>query len=207
MKQSNKTNAVLSVMLSVGMCTTAMGAVAASAPQQAYASPASSSTAKAAQKPTNPPAVKPATPSATPSVQTPAASPAQVPGAASGAKSAATHLVTAAHDTEANTHEDKQIDFKDPILKARLLSVMKAKKLIKENATDITTAEALKLTEANLERPNSSNDRINNLSGMEHFTNLTNLNLSGNYFSNILPLQGLTKLQKLNLRVNSITNI
>lgn len=127
MKQSNKTNAVLSVMLSVGMCTTAMGAVAASAPQQAYASPASSSTAKAAQKPTNPPAVKPATPSATPSVQTPAASPAQALRAVSGTASGATPSSPAAHDTGATAHEDKKIDFKDPLLKAQLLSVMKEK--------------------------------------------------------------------------------
>lgn len=123
MKQSNKTNAVLSVMLSVGMCTTAMGAVATTAPQEAYASPASSSTAKTAHTSPTPSAKtaqKPTTPSA--------ASPAQALRAVSGTASGATHLVTAAHDTGASAHDDKKIDFKDPILKARLLSVMKAKK-------------------------------------------------------------------------------
>ena len=66
----------------------------------------------------------------------------------------------------------------------------------------ITQADMARLTQLY-----ASESNINNLTGLEQATNLTDLGLEGNRISDISPLAGLTHLTGLYLSSNSITDI
>ena len=53
----------------------------------------------------------------------------------------------------------------------------------------------------------AKNRQINNLTGLEHATNLTWLDLSGNNINNLKPLAELIQLERLWLYVNPISDI
>ena len=69
-------------------------------------------------------------------------------------------------------------------------------------AAEITTDDLLRLT--TLDAPKR---RIDDLTGLEHATNLVELNLTGNDISDLRPLTGLTTLIRLFLRENDIKDI
>lgn len=105
----------------------------------------------------------------------------------------------------AQDNASPNVVFNDTELKSALLKEMKAKNLIKQDATEITEADALKLT--SFKYSYKYNHFIKDLNGIEKFTNLTLLDLSGNDISEITPLAGLTNLTNLNLTSNKITDI
>ncbi len=98
--------------------------------------------------------------------------------------------------------ENTPITFKDPNLKKALLRALKRydKPLINSSATEITYADAKKVTEItapfNL-APLKPEDKITDLSGLEAFTNLETLGFPCNQITDLTPLAKLTKLEKL----------
>ncbi|MBC1904737.1 KxYKxGKxW signal peptide domain-containing protein, partial [Listeria innocua] len=74
----------------------------------------------------------------------------------------------------------------------------------KASVSDVVTQDDLN-TITSLNQYSSSN--ISDLSGMEHFTNLSNLVLNGGQISDISALSGLTSLTSLQLNNNEISDI
>ena len=68
--------------------------------------------------------------------------------------------------------------------------------------TPITQQLLLQLT-----RLNGKNSEIDDLTGLEHATNLTNINLNTNQISDLTPLAGLTQLKSLSLGFNQISDL
>ena len=95
--------------------------------------------------------------------------------------------------------------FNDPVLEAMVLKAMY------KPEGDITYAEAEMVTELNLgiERQQHipEETQIKDISGLEHFINLTSLDLSFHAITDISPLAGLTKLTSLSLDGNPIADI
>lgn len=118
-----------------------------------------------------------------------------------------TRAYAASHTEPSNTSQVLQ--FKDPHLKTALLLSMKSQKLLSEQATDITVADAQKVTDLGdiVSTTGLDGMEISDISGLEHFTNVTKLNLSYNQISNLAPLKHLTKLEELYLEQNDISDI
>lgn len=118
-----------------------------------------------------------------------------------------TRAYAASHTEPSNTSQVLQ--FKDPHLKTALLLSMKSQKLLSEQATDITVADAQKVTDLGDMASTTGLDgmEITDISGLENFTNVTKLNLSFNQISNLAPLKHLTKLEELYLEQNDISDI
>lgn len=94
--------------------------------------------------------------------------------------------------------ENTPITFKDPNLKQALLRSLKNpdKRVIASSATEITYADAKKVTEMT-GAYNLSNSGITDLSGLEAFTNLEKLEFPTNQITDLTPLANLTKLKHL----------
>ena len=94
--------------------------------------------------------------------------------------------------------ENTPITFKDPNLKQALLRSLKNpdKRVIASSATEITYADAKKVTEMT-GAYNLSNSGITDLSGLEAFTNLEKLEFPTNQITDLTPLAKLTKLKYL----------
>lgn len=118
-----------------------------------------------------------------------------------------TRAYAASHTEPSNTPQVLQ--FKDPHLKTALLLSMKSQKLLSEQATDITVADAQKVTDLGdiVSTTGLDGMEISDISGLEYFTNVTKLNLSYNQISNLSPLKSLTKLEELYLEQNDISDI
>ena len=128
------------------------------------------------------------------------------------AASASTSTATTYADRSSSEDDENQvIEFKDPVLKSKLLKVMKEKNIIASDATDITIANAEKLKEANLRNWSvdslDDSNTIHDLTGLEHFTELVYLNFSGNNVSDLKPLENLTSLEELYFSNNKVSNL
>ena len=115
-----------------------------------------------------------------------------------------THVAYAAvaGKPQPNTTHSSIIQFKDQVLKERILSKMKKQNLIDQSAVDITEDDALKVTEVWF-----PGNRIKSIKGLEFFKNLTTLHLSDNQISDISALAGLSKLTVINLSYNHLSDI
>ncbi len=129
------------------------------------------------------------------------------------ASSNASSASTATYTDRSSSENDKNqvITFKDSVLKSKLLAVMKEKNIIASDATDITIADAEKLTQANLRNWSvdsiDGSNTIHDLTGLEHFNNLVYLNFSNNKVSNLTPLENLTSLEELYFSNNKVSNL
>ena len=128
------------------------------------------------------------------------------------AASASTSTATTYADRSSSEDDENQvIEFKDPVLKSKLLKVMKEKNIIASDATDITIANAEKLKEANLRNWSvdslDDSNTIHDLTGLEHFTELVYLNFSGNNVSDLKPLENLTSLEELYFSNNKVSDL
>ncbi|KXB48709.1 LPXTG-motif protein cell wall anchor domain protein [Umbribacter vaginalis] len=103
---------------------------------------------------------------------------------------------------QVNTAHSSIIQFKDQVLKERILSKMKKQNLIDQSAQDITEADALKVTEVWF-----PGNRIKSIKGLEFFKNLTTLHLSDNQISDISALADLPNLTSLDLSNNKISDM
>ena len=127
------------------------------------------------------------------------------------AASASTSTATTYTDRSSSEDDENQvIEFKDPVLKSKLLAVMKEKNIIASDATDITIANAEKLKEANLRNWSvdslDDSNTIHDLTGLEHFTELVYLNFSGNNVSDLKPLENLF-LKSLDFSGNQVSDL
>ncbi|WP_449674181.1 leucine-rich repeat domain-containing protein [Eggerthellaceae bacterium PR-HUZ602407-17] len=115
-----------------------------------------------------------------------------------------THVAYAAvaGKPQPNTTHSSIIQFKDQVLKERILSKMKKQNLIDQSAVDITEDDALKVTEVWF-----PGNRIKSIKGLEFFKNLTTLHLSDNQISDISALAGLSKLTVINLSYNHLSDL
>jgi len=97
------------------------------------------------------------------------------------------------------------VTFADPVLEAMIRGAMG------KTEGDITLAEAQTVTSMNLnnelQRYISKETLINDLSGLENFTNLETLDLSNHAVTDISPLQGLIKLNALSLAGNPVADV
>jgi hypothetical protein len=97
------------------------------------------------------------------------------------------------------------VTFADPELEAMLRGAMG------KPVGDITPAEAQAVTTMNLnnklQRYMTAAAVINDVSGLEGFTNLESLDLSDQAITDISPLEGLTKLTSLSLAGNPVTDL
>jgi hypothetical protein len=97
------------------------------------------------------------------------------------------------------------VTFADPVLEAMLRGTMG------KSEGDITLAEAQAVTRINLSnellRGISEVTPIQDLSGLENFSNLETLDLSYHAITDISPLQGLTKLTALSLAGNPVADV
>jgi|GEM_PF-1964274 len=132
------------------------------------------------------------------------------------AASASTSTATYTDRSSSEDNKNQVITFKDPVLKSKLLAVMKDKQLIDgqlidEDATDITIADAEKLTQANLSNRNigiiNDSNTISDLTGLEHFKNLVYLNFEFNKVSKLDPLKNLTSLEELYFSNNKVSDL
>lgn len=100
---------------------------------------------------------------------------------------------------------DKKIEFKDPVL-----SKMISEALDKPEGS-ITVKDAAAITELDLQIQWQAHipeeQQIKDISGLEHFVNLTNLNLSFHAIEDITAIGKLSKLTALSLGGNRIKNI
>lgn len=103
----------------------------------------------------------------------------------------------------------KPIDIKDATLKQALLSLLKKNSIIKSDATTITNVDAEKVTDLSGLADEISNlgKKVNDLSGLEAFSNLTKLSLKDNEISDLSPLGKLEKLAEVDLSKNKITDL
>lgn len=103
----------------------------------------------------------------------------------------------------------KPIDIKDTTLKQALLSLLKKNSVIKLDATTITNVDAEKVTDLSGLADEISNlgKKVNDLSGLEAFSNLTKLSLKDNEISDLGPLGKLEKLAEVDLSHNKITDL
>ena len=76
-----------------------------------------------------------------------------------------------------------------------------------EKTITMTKTNVESIAEIDLSTPGVTNVEITDISGIEKFTNLTDLDLSSNSISDISALSGLTNLTKLYLGWNSISDI
>ena len=116
----------------------------------------------------------------------------------------------ATQDTSSTAHEksDAQntVVFNDAVLEAKVQKAM-----YRTDDAVITYAEAELVTELDLgiewQQHIPEETQIKDISGLEHFINLTSLDLSFHAISDISPLAKLTKLNSLSLGGNPITDI
>lgn len=98
------------------------------------------------------------------------------------------------------------IVFSDPVLETMIKKAM-----YRTEDDNITYAEAEMVTELNLgikwQQEIPEETQIKDISGLEHFINLTDLDLSFNAIIDISPLAGLTKLTSLSLGGNPIVDL
>lgn len=99
------------------------------------------------------------------------------------------------------------ITFTDKNLYEAMKKQFKSKNIAyNENDTqqtiEVSIDDVASMTELNLQGVNDS--KIADLTGLENFTNLTNLNLSGNAVTNATSISELTKIQTLNIADNPI---
>lgn len=111
----------------------------------------------------------------------------------------------AVNNQPAQDNASPNVVFNDTELKSALLKEMKTKRYIDQNATEITEADALKLT--SFRHSYKYGHFVKDLKGIEKFTNLTLLDLAGNDISEITPLANLKNLNNLSLTSNKITDI
>ena len=129
------------------------------------------------------------------------------------AASASASAAASTYTDRSNSEDDKNqvIEFKDQVLKSKLLAVMKEKNIIASDARDITIADAEKLTIANLRNwsvdSKDGSNTIHDLKGLEHFNNLEYLNFSGNNVSDLKPLENLTSLETLYFSGNQVSDL
>ena len=76
-----------------------------------------------------------------------------------------------------------------------------------EKTITMTKTNVESIAEIDLSTPGVTNVEITDISGIEKFTNLTDLDLSSNSISDISALSGLTNLSDLVLSANSISDI
>ena len=88
---------------------------------------------------------------------------------------------------------------------AKLLAVVRA--ALSKPTGDITAADMATLQTLSAEYQDDGTDRISDLTGLEHATNLLSLNLQNNQISNISALSTLTRLILLNIHDNQISDI
>lgn len=97
------------------------------------------------------------------------------------------------------------VHFNDPVLERRI------RDYLQKPEGDVTMAEAAAITKLDLGldwQPDIPEDtQIADVSGLEAFTNLTELNLGFNRVADISPLAGLNKLLDLNLGGNMVSDI
>lgn len=109
------------------------------------------------------------------------------------------------------------ISIPDVIFKTRLLNASTSNTIAKNsfgenikidvnNNSEIELSEALQVFELRVERPFSSSNYINTLSGIEYFTNLKFLNCNDNNITNVY-LQNLTQLVTLQFANNQLTTL
>ena len=102
------------------------------------------------------------------------------------------------------------IQFKDKDLKDEILQYMKNEGIVSSTATEITEADALKVTKLDLSDSQRLFDVIS-LEGLQNFKNLTFLNINHNhlpsYISDLKPLAGLTKLMTIKLWSYNISDL
>lgn len=104
---------------------------------------------------------------------------------------------------------DNTIHFTDMVLSRRLLE-MTEPKIDADGDGKITFEEAAVVKELNLgfdEKPESSNDCITDITGLEYFTSLETLSLKYNTVSDAKPIEGISTLQVLILGENPISSI
>lgn len=103
----------------------------------------------------------------------------------------------------------KPIDIKDTTLKQALLSLLKKNSVIKSDATTITNVDAEKVTDLSglADEISKLGTKVNDLSGLEAFSNLTKLSLKDNEISDLNPLGKLEKLAEVDLSNNKITDL
>ena len=101
---------------------------------------------------------------------------------------------------------DSVVHFKDNNLKKALLKVLKNNHKVSDSATEITKADALKITHFSSSWDQTDDD-FTSIEGIENFKNLTQLGLGSNQISDIKPLAGLTNLTLLLLNENSISDL
>lgn len=104
---------------------------------------------------------------------------------------------------------DNTIHFTDMVLSRRLLE-MTEPKIDADGDGKITFEEAAVVKELNLgfdEQPESSEDCITDITGLEYFTSLETLNLKYNTVSDAKPIEGISTLQVLILGENPISSI
>ena len=103
------------------------------------------------------------------------------------------------------TEDDFAIDWKDPVLEAKMREVTGI------NTGDIMYSDVQGIKELNLdndeENDAADSEKISDISALSNLTNLTSLNLYNNQISDISPLASLTNLNELNLSKNQITDI
>lgn len=76
-----------------------------------------------------------------------------------------------------------------------------------EKTITMTKTNVESITRIDLNNNYSDSIRITDISGIENFTNLTDLDLNWNNISDISALSGLTNLTDLNLWSNSISDV
>ncbi len=97
------------------------------------------------------------------------------------------------------------VDIPDTTLKAKIIIALGDNN--KEPKDQVTVGEAKMLTSLDAFGPYGANGNINNLKGLESFTNLQKIDLSRNQISDISSLKGMTQLTTLYLDYNKISDI
>ena len=112
----------------------------------------------------------------------------------------------AGNQNTAATQQSVEVDIAAPVSipNAALANLVRTALGLAADAT-ITTADMQRLT--SLGGSAARRLRINDLTGLEHATNLTSLTLSRNNISDLLPLSNLMNLTTLALSRNSISNL
>ena len=105
---------------------------------------------------------------------------------------------------------EKELTFHDVNLKNALFKLLKSQHIIKDDATKITDADALKVTDlSGLAGSDATpdNEKIKDLTGLEYFKNVTKLSLSNQNINSLEKIASLTKLEDLNVSKNKISSV
>ena len=105
-------------------------------------------------------------------------------------------------DNAASADKSSEIvEIPDPVLKKTIQDALEI------GDREITKADALSLTGISYDCYGNTDQRIQDITGLSEFKNLTHLYLYNNQISDISALSGLTNLETLNLSYNQIDDI